>query len=170
MKLATLEDVLVDELRDLYNAEKQIIKALPRLAKAAMTPALQEALEEHLEVTQAQTRRLEQIFQELGVPARGKMCHGMKGVLSEGKELLDARKESSPEALDAAMIGAAQKVEHYEIGAYGTCIAHAETLGLSRIAKLLQETLDEEEQADQKLSEIARSGVNAAAANNAERE
>jgi ferritin-like metal-binding protein YciE len=166
MKLNTLEDVLVDELRDLYSAEKQLIKALPRMAKAASTPELQSALEDHLAVTESQAERLESILKELGASPRGKICHGMEGIISEGKELLDARKESSPEAIDAAMIGAAQKVEHYEIGAYGTCVAHAETLGLSRIAKLLQQTLDEESEADEKLTLIAKSGVNTAAANN----
>lgn len=164
MKLNTLEDVLVDELRDLYSAEKQLIKALPRMAKAASTPELQSALEDHLAVTQSQAERLEEILKELGAPTRGKVCHGMEGIITEGKELLESRKESSPEALDAAMIGAAQKVEHYEMCAYGTCVAHAETLGLSRIAKLLQQTLDEESQANEKLTQIAKSGVNSAAA------
>lgn len=164
MKLNNLQDVLQDSLRDLYSAEKQLIKALPRMAKAAHAPELRSALEEHLEVTEAQAERLETIFKELGMPARGKHCHGMEGIIEEGKELLESAKESSPEAIDAAMIGAAQKVEHYEMSAYGTACSHAETLGLNRIAELLQETLDEESQANEKLNQIAQSEVNVAAA------
>lgn len=164
MKLANLHDVLVHDLRDLYNAEKQLVKALPRMAKAAHAPELQAALREHLEVTEAQAERLEAVFQELGMTARGKMCHGMEGIIEEGKEVLEAADESDPDALDAAIIGAAQKVEHYEIGAYGTCRTHAQTLGLSRIADLLQQTLDEESQANEKLTQIAQSTVNQGAA------
>ncbi len=164
VKLNSLQDVFVDELRDLYHAEKQLIKALPRMAKAANSPELQSALEEHLDVTERQARRLEQIFKELGMAARGKPCHGMQGIIEEGKELLEARSESSPEAIDAAMVAAAQKVEHYEISGYGAARSHAETLGLSRIAGLLQETLDEESEANEKLNQLAESSINAAAA------
>ena len=164
MKLNDLQDVLVHELRDLYHAEKQLVKALPRMARAAQTDELQSALRDHLAVTQEQVERLEECFQELDLAARGIVCHGMKGLIEEGKELMETRSESDPEALDAALIGAAQKVEHYEISAYGTCRAHAETLGLSRIAELLQETLDEEVEADKLLSRIAESHINAIAA------
>ena len=164
MKLNSLHDVLVDNLRDLYNAEKQLLKALPRMAKAANSPELQSALEEHVAVTEAQAERLEKVFKEMDMPARGKTCRGMEGIIEEGKELLEARKDSSPEALDAALIGAAQKVEHYEISAYGSCRTHAETLGLSRVADLLQQTLDEESEANEKLTTIAQSTVNVAAA------
>ena len=164
MKLNSLHDVLVDNLRDLYNAEKQLLKALPRMAKAANSPELQSALEEHVAVTEAHAERLEKVFKEMDMPARGKTCRGMEGIIEEGKELLEARKDSSPEALDAALIGAAQKVEHYEISAYGSCRTHAETLGLSRVADLLQQTLDEESEANEKLTTIAQSTVNVAAA------
>ena len=163
MKLNDLHDVLVSELRDLYSAEKLIIRALPRMMKAANSPELQSALEDHLAVTEGQAERLEQVFRELDMPARAKPCAGMQGILEEGKEVLDARKESNPDAIDAALIGAAQKVEHYEISAYGSCRAHAETLGLTRVAELLQQTLDEEGEANEKLTQIAQSGVNAAA-------
>jgi ferritin-like metal-binding protein YciE len=164
VKMETLEDVLVDGLRDLYNAEKQLIKALPRMAKAASSPQLQTALDEHLAVTEAQAERLEKIFKQLEMPARGKHCRGMEGIIEEGKELLEGRKDSDPDALDAALIGAAQKVEHYEISAYGSCRAHAKRLGLSQVARLLQQTLDEESQANEKLTQIAESEVNVAAA------
>lgn len=165
MKLSNLHDVLVDELRDLYNAEKQILKALPRMSKAASSTELQNALEEHLAQTENQVERLEQIFEELDMAARGKTCHGMQGIIEEGKEVLEERKGSDPAAIDAALIAAAQKVEHYEICAYGSSRTHAELLGLSRVAELLQETLDEESEANEKLDAIARDGVNAAAAN-----
>jgi ferritin-like metal-binding protein YciE len=164
VKIESLEDVLVHGLRDLYNAEKQLIKALPRMAKAASSPQLQAALEEHLAVTEAQAERLEKIFKEMEMPARGKSCRGMEGIIQEGKELLEAGKDSDPDSLDAALIAAAQKVEHYEISAYGSCRAHAERLGLSQVARLLQQTLDEESEANEKLTNIAESAVNADAA------
>ncbi len=164
MKLNDLQDVLTHELRDLYHAEKQLVAALPRMAKGAHAPELQDAIQEHLEITKGQVERLETIFDELDMAARGITCHGMKGLVEEGKEILDVSEESDPDAVDAAIIGAAQKVEHYEISAYGTCRSHAETLGLSRIAELLQETLDEEVEADEKLSQIAMS-LNSAAKN-----
>jgi ferritin-like metal-binding protein YciE len=164
MKLESLHDVLVDGVRDLYHAEKQLIRALPRMAKAAQSSQLQSALKEHLAVTEAQAERLEQVFRELEMKPRGKPCKGMEGIIEEGKELLEARKESNPEAVDAAIIAAAQKVEHYEMSAYGSARAHAETLGLSRVASLLQETLDEESEANELLTKIAETEVNSAAA------
>jgi ferritin-like metal-binding protein YciE len=165
MKLNTLHDVFVDGLKDLYNAEKQLVKALPRMVKAASSPELQAALQDHLQVTEAQTERLEEVFKELGMRARSKHCHGMEGIIEEGKEVLEEKNGSSPEAVDAALIVAAQKVEHYEMGAYGSVRAHAETLGLSRVAELLQQTLDEESAANEKLTKIAETHVNLAAAN-----
>ena len=135
------------------------------MAKAARSSQLQSALQEHLAVTETQAERLERVFEELDLRPRGKPCKGMEGIIEEGKELLEARKESSPEAIDAAIIAAAQKVEHYEMSAYGSARAHAETLGLSRIASLLQETLDEESEANELLTKIAQSEVNSAAAN-----
>jgi ferritin-like metal-binding protein YciE len=164
MKLTNLQDVLQDELRDLYHAEKQLIKALPRMVKAANSSELQSALEEHLAVTEKQAERLETIFGELDMAARGKTCKGMQGIIEEGKELLENGKDSDPDAFDAAMIAGAQKVEHYEMSAYGSCRAHAEQLGLDRVARLLQESLDEESEANETLTKIAESRVNAAAA------
>lgn len=168
MALENLHDVLVDGIRDLYHAEKQLVKALPRMAKAASSIELKGAMEEHLAVTEKHVERLEQVFKELGVAARGKVCHGMMGLIEEGKEVIADKKESSPTALDAALITAAQKVEHYEISAYGSCRAHAELLGLNRVTKLLQQTLDEESQANETLTSIAAESVNAAALANAE--
>ncbi len=163
MALDTLHDVLVESVRDLYNAEKQLVKALPRMAKAASSIELKGAFEDHLSVTETHVKRLEQVFKELGVPTRGKVCHGMQGLIEEGKEVISEKKESSPAALDAALIAAAQKVEHYEISAYGSCRAHAQMLGLDRVTKLLQQTLDEESQANETLTAIAADSVNAAA-------
>jgi ferritin-like metal-binding protein YciE len=160
MKLNSLHDVFVDSLRDLYNAEKQLIRALPRMAKAASSPELKTAIEEHLTVTENQAHRLEQIFEELELPARGKTCPGMQGIIEEGKELISEGKDSDPDALDAALITAAQKVEHYEICGYGSARAFAETLGLSHIAEMLQETLDEESQANEQLTGLAESQIN----------
>lgn len=163
MALESLHDVLVDGVRDLYHAEKQLVKALPKMAKAASSVELKGALEEHLAVTETHVQRLEQVFKELGVTARGKLCHGMQGLIEEGKEVIAEKKESSPAALDAALITAAQKVEHYEISAYGSCRSHAELLGLDRVTKLLQQTLDEESHANETLTTIAAESVNAAA-------
>lgn len=163
MALDTLHDVLVDSVRDLYNAEKQLLKALPRMAKAASSIELKGAIEEHLTVTETHVKRLEQIFRELGLPPRSKACHGMQGLIEEGKEVIAEKKVSSPAALDAALISAAQKVEHYEISAYGSCRAHADMLGLDRVSKLLQQTLDEESEANETLTTIAAESVNAAA-------
>jgi ferritin-like metal-binding protein YciE len=152
-----LQELLVDELKDLYSAENQIIKALPRMAKKAASPELRRAFETHLEETRNQAGRLEQIAEEMDFSLRGKKCKGMEGLLEEGKEVMQ---EFDEETLDAGMIGAAQKVEHYEIAGYGTARAHANMLGLKRVAKLLQQTLDEEARTDKKLSQLAESAVN----------
>jgi ferritin-like metal-binding protein YciE len=153
-----LGELLQDELKDLYSAENQIIKALPRMAKAASSPELRRAFERHLEETRRQVERLDQIGEELQVKLTGKKCKGMEGLLAEGKELMEEDLEE--DALDAGLIGAAQKVEHYEIAAYGTARTHAEMLGYRRIAKLLQQTLNEEGATDKKLTQLAESVVN----------
>jgi ferritin-like metal-binding protein YciE len=157
-----LEELLEDELKDLYNAEHQIIKALPRMAKASSSPELRRAFERHLEETRRQVERLDQIGEELQMKLTGKKCKGMEGLIAEGKELMEEDLEE--DALDAGMIGAAQKVEHYEIAAYGTARTHAEMLGYRRVAKLLQQTLNEEGATDKKLTQLAESVVNYEAA------
>jgi ferritin-like metal-binding protein YciE len=162
MSLDTLHSLFQDELKDVYHAEKQLLQALPRLAKAVESPELEQAFTNHLKETENQVARLEKIFKALDMPARGKMCHGMKGLLEEGKELMEEG-ETGP-VLDAALIGAAQRVEHYEIAAYGCLRTYATLLGLPDVAKLLAETLAEEEAADEKLNEVAETSVNASAA------
>src|SRR5581483_6942959 len=149
MKMKSLQDLFVDELRDLYSAENQLVKALPKMVKAASSPELQAAFQEHLEVTKGQVNRLEKIFEQLDTRAKGKKCMGMEGLIEEGKEIME--EDATPEVLDAALIGAAQRVEHYEIAGYGSARAHAERLGFDEAATLLQETLDEEAEADKKL-------------------
>jgi ferritin-like metal-binding protein YciE len=152
-----LHELLVDELKDLYSAENQIIKALPKMAKKAASPELRRAFETHLEETRAQAERLEQIAEEMDFPLRGKKCKGMEGLLEEGKEVMQ---EFEDDTLDAGMIAAAQKVEHYEIAGYGTAHAHANMLGLKKVARMLQQTLDEEARTDKKLSQLAESAIN----------
>lgn len=162
MSLDSLEKLFLEELKDVYNAEKQITRALPRMAKAAESPQLQQAFTKHLKETEGQIQRLERIFKELGQAARGKKCKGMEGLIEEGKEKLE--EDSEPEVLDAALIASAQKVEHYEIAAYGCLRTYAELLGYSGAAQLLQQTLQEEEAADKKLTQLGESGINQAAA------
>jgi ferritin-like metal-binding protein YciE len=158
-----LEELLHDELKDLYSAENQIIKALPRMAKAATSPELKRAFERHLEETRRQVERLEAIGDELEMKLTGKKCAGMEGLIEEGKELMG--EVDDEDALDAGLIGAAQKVEHYEIAAYGTARTHAEMLGYRKIAKLLQQTLNEEGLTDKKLTQLAESLINVEAVN-----
>lgn len=158
MAAQTLEDLLVETLRDTYNAEKQLVKALPKMAKTANSDELRAAFEEHLEVTRKQVTRLEKVFNELGVGVRGKHCVAMEGLIEEGKELME--EDHDPEVLDAGLIAAAQKVEHYEIAAYGTVRTWAEMLGYTRAAQLLEESLNEEAEADEKLSQLAMTTVN----------
>ena len=162
MSLDTLHSLFQDELKDVYHAEKQLLQALPRLAKAVESPELEQAFTNHLKETENHVARLEKIFKALDMPARGKMCHGMKGLLEEGKELMEEGETGA--VLDAALIGAAQRVEHYEIAAYGCLRTYATLLGLPEVAKLLAETLAEEEAADEKLNEVAETSVNASAA------
>jgi ferritin-like metal-binding protein YciE len=158
MALDSLHDLYVDELKDLYNAENQLVKALPKMAKAATNPDLKAAIEEHLEVTRGQVERLERIFKELGVSPKGKKCKAMEGLIEEGKEVME---EDGQEAvIDAALIAAAQRVEHYEMAGYGCARTFAKLLGYDEAARLLQETLDEEGDADKKLTELAETGIN----------
>jgi len=162
VKLKTLEDLLIKELKDLYSAEKQIIKALPKMAKAANSDALREALEDHLEVTKEQAARLEQIFETLSISPRGPRCDAMEGLLEEGEELLE--EDAAPAVRDAGIIAAAQRVEHYEMAGYGTASTFARLLDHNEMADTLQKTLDEEGDADEKLTELAESEVNVEAA------
>lgn len=157
----TLQDALVDEIRDLYHAEKQLVKALPKMAKAATSDDLRLAIENHLTETEQHVTRLEEVFELLDQKPRAKTCAGMAGIIEEGA---DALKENASEAvLDAMIIASAQRAEHYEMAAYGTAAAWAESLGLGDVGRLLQETLDEEKRADQTLSTLAEAGINAAA-------
>jgi ferritin-like metal-binding protein YciE len=153
MKLNSLEKVLHDQLKDLYSAETQLVKALPKMARHASSEQLRHAFESHLEETRQHVERLQSIGETLGVKVAGKKCKGMEGLIEEGKEILDAEGEEA--VLDAALIAAAQRVEHYEIASYGTACALAEQLGDERTARLLQRTLDEESAADDKLTQIA---------------
>lgn len=150
---SSLKDLYVDELRDLYNAETQLVKALPKMAKASSNEQLQQAFEEHLRQTSEQVSRLEQIFERLEEKPSGKRCLGMEGLVKEGSETL--RENYSDEVKDAAIIGAAQRVEHYEMAGYGTARAFAELLGQSEDVSLLEQSLEEEKQADEKLTRLA---------------
>ncbi|HEX4128922.1 MAG TPA: ferritin-like domain-containing protein [Pirellulales bacterium] len=158
MKVNSLEDLFVHELKDLYSAEKQLIKALPKMAKGATSEKLKEAIQEHLEETKGQVERLEKIFESLDKTGRGVTCKAMQGLVEEGSETLELDTEDV--LRDAAIIAAAQRVEHYEMAGYGTARAYAELLGLDDAARLLQETLDEEKAADEKLNELAMSEIN----------
>src|SRR3954468_4520673 len=158
MELDTLKDLYIDEIKDLYSAEKQLIKALPKMAKAANDQQLQQAFRTHLKQTAEHAARLEQICEELGVSPRGKKCVGMEGLIEEGSDLIKERPD--PEVLDAGLISAAQHVEHYEIAGYGTVRTYARQLGFETQAELLQQTLDEEGQTDHLLTELAESGIN----------
>jgi ferritin-like metal-binding protein YciE len=153
MAAENLHELFVDELRDIYDAEKQLTKALPKMAKAAESPELKAGFEEHLEITRMQVNRCEEIFKSLGMAARGKPCEGMKGLIEEGQEMMEEL-ETGP-TLDAALIASAQKVEHYEIASYGTLATFAEILGLQDAKDLLGQTLDEEKEADEKLTQVA---------------
>ena len=158
----TLHDAFVDELRDTYDAEKQLTKALPKLAKAASNPKLREAFEAHLEETQGHVERLEQVFESLEEKVRGKHCEGIAGIIDEGKSIME--EDFDDTTMDACLIAAGQRAEHYEMAAYGTLVAWAQAMGHSDAAKLLQQTLDEEKAADKKLSGLAEGGINQSAA------
>jgi ferritin-like metal-binding protein YciE len=158
MDMTSLQDLYVDELRDLLSAENQIIKALPRMAKRATNPDLQQAFEEHLDQSKTHVERLNQIFDSLGQKPRAKKCKGIEGIIEEGKEFMD--EADSEEVMDAGLIAAAQRVEHYEMAAYGTVRTYAQLLGEDQAARLLQQTLDEEGDTDKKLTELAMNGIN----------
>ncbi|HET7220793.1 MAG TPA: ferritin-like domain-containing protein [Vicinamibacterales bacterium] len=164
-KTSTLHDAWLDELRDLYNAEKQISKALPKMVKAATAAPLADAFEAHLQETLKQIQRLEQVFESVGETAKSKTCDGMAGILEEGKDIMS--EDFDEPTMDASLIAAAQKVEHYEIASYGTVIAWAEAMGHTQAARLLKQTLGEEEAADEKLTSLATSGINEQAASEA---
>ena len=154
MKIETLRELMIDELQDLHSAEQQIVKALPKLVKASHNPNLKKAFEHHLEETKNHVTRLENIFKRLNESPKGKTCEGMKGLLKEGEERISDGGE--PEVLDAGLISAAQRVEHYEIAAYGSARTYAELLGDREAVRLLEETLEEEKAADSKLNQVAR--------------
>jgi ferritin-like metal-binding protein YciE len=158
MKLKTIEDLLLHELKDLYSAENQLIKALPKMAKAASNEELKAGFEEHLEQTKGHAERLEEIGEKLGKKLTGHKCKAMEGLIEEGAELIDEDAEDS--VRDAALIGAAQRVEHYEIAGYGTTIALARGLGHDDVAEILEQTLEEEKETDAKLTELAESTIN----------
>jgi len=159
---STLHDAFIDELRDVYDAEKQLTKALPKMAKAASTPQLRQAFESHLTETQGQIERLERVFASLEEKARGKHCDGIAGIIEEGKSVM--AEDFDDTTMDACLIAAGQRAEHYEMAAYGTLVAWAEAMGHSEAATLLQQTLDEEKATDKKLSDLAEGGINESAA------
>jgi ferritin-like metal-binding protein YciE len=158
MKVNTLQKLYTDELRDLYNAENQLLKALPKMAKAASSEDLKEAFEKHLKQTKGHVERLRQVFEELGERPKGKTCQAMKGLIEEGSEILE--KDGDDSVIDAGIIVAAQKVEHYEIAGYGSVRTFAQLLGRDRSAQLLQKTLEEESEANELLNKLAEDIVN----------
>ena len=158
----TLHDAFIDELRDAYDAEKQLLKALPKLAKASKSPELRQAFLTHRDETQGQIERLEHVFASLDEKVRGKHCDGIAGIIEEGKSVME--EEFDDATMDACLIASGQRAEHYEMAAYGTLVAWARAMGHTDVAELLQETLDEEKAADQKLSSLAEDGINREAA------
>lgn len=159
MKLDSLNKLYIEQLKDIYSAENQLVEALPKMAKAATSSDLQQAFKEHLEETKGHVKRIEQIFETLEYSPNGPKCKAMEGLIEEGEELIQ-EDDADPDVLDAGLIAAAQRVEHYEIAAYGTVHTYAEQLGYDDAAELLQETLDEEYDADDKLSELAVNTIN----------
>jgi len=166
MPMQSLQDLFELELKDIYHAEKQLLKALPKMARGAMSDKLREGFEEHLEQTEGHVERLEQVFSLIDVAPRGKRCEAMEGLIEEGSSILQEEEES--DVRDAALIAAAQKVEHYEIASYGTLCTYAEMLGLDEAKEILGQTLTEEKETDEKLTQLAESEVNAAAMSAAE--
>jgi len=164
----TLHDAFIDELRDAYDAEKQLTKALPKLAKASTSSALRQAFEAHLEETQGQIMRLEEVFGLLDEKVQGKHCDGIAGIIEEGKSVMEEDFEDT--TMDACLIAAGQRAEHYEMAAYGTLVAWARAMGHDDVADLLEQTLDEEKAADEKLTALAESGVNQKAADAVEQD
>jgi ferritin-like metal-binding protein YciE len=161
----SLHDAFLDELRDAYDAEKQLTKALPKLAKAATSPVLRDAFESHLEETRGHVERLEAVMEGLGEKVRGKHCDGIAGIIEEGKSVME--EDFDEDTMDACLIASGQRAEHYEMAAYGTLIAWANAMGHSDAAGILQTILDEEKAADEKLSSLAEGGINQKAADNA---
>jgi ferritin-like metal-binding protein YciE len=166
--IESLEELLQAEIKDIYDAEKQLTKALPKLAKKASSPELKQAFEEHLRQTEQHLERLEQVFEQMEMPVRGKKCEGMQHLISEGEDMIGEAEDDATR--DALMIAAAQKVEHYEIASYGTMRTWASVLGHNEIAGIFEETLEEEKETDQKLTQIAESFVNEEAAEGEEEE
>ncbi|MDB5322742.1 MAG: hypothetical protein JWN40_4373 [Phycisphaerales bacterium] len=166
MQMENLQDLMKSDLKDVLHAENQIVKALPKMIKKASHPELQEALQEHLEETKEQVNRVEQVMELLGMPVRAKTCKAMQGILEEGKEVMG--EDADDDVMDAALIGAAQKVEHYEIATYGTLCTYAELLGLEEAKRLLGQNLEEEKNADQKLTDLAEAVINLEAADHTE--
>lgn len=160
-KMMNLEDLFQDVLKDLYDAEQQIVKAMPKMIEKAQSKELKQGFKDHLEVTHRQVQRIEQIFKELEMPAKGKHCKGMEGLIKEGEEVM--KEPMEPQVLDAALIAAAQKIEHYEISGYGTARAYAQALGHQNIARMLDMTANEEGQTDKKLTALAEGHINAKA-------
>jgi len=165
MKLNSLQDLMVDEVRDLYSAEKQLVKALPKVAKAATSPRLKTLLQEHLAETENHVKRLEQAFQNLGLTPRAKKCKAMEGLVEEANDILE--EDADPEVLDAAIIASGNRIEHYEIAAYGTVRTYAQIMGNQQLVNLFQQTLDEEGNADKKLTALAESSINLEASSGA---
>ncbi len=165
MRLDSLQELFITELQDLYDAENRLVKALPDMADKASHSELQNAIRQHLEQTRQQVRRLEEVFDGLGVKAKGQKCKGMVGILDEGDDI--AGKSGDPSAIDAGIIASAQKVEHYEIASYGTVCSYAQILGHTRAHQLLSQTLQEEKETDQKLTILAEQIVNVEAARTA---
>ena len=161
----TLHDVFLDELRDTFNSESQLTKALPKLARAASSPELRRAFESHLKETHGHLKRLEKVFASLDAKARGKQCDGMAGIIEEGKSIMDEDLDDT--TMDACLIAAAQRAEHYEMAAYGSLVAWARAMGHDEAAGLLEQTLEEEKAADEKLSSLAEGGINQEAADTA---
>ena len=164
----TLRDAFIDELRDAYDAEKQLLKALPKLAKSSTADALREAFESHLDETQGHVEKLEQVFELLEEKVRGTHCDGIAGIIEEGKRVME--EDFDDETMDACLIAGGQRSEHYEMAAYGTLVAWAKAMGHEEAAGLLEEILEEEKAADEKLTQIAEGGVNAGAASAAHSE
>ena len=158
MAAKNMQDLLIEELRDIYHAEKQLTRALPKMARAASNEKLKQAFTQHLEETQGQIERLEQVFEKLDTRTRGKHCHAMEGLIEEAKEIMEMG--LAPELQDVALIAAAQKVEHYEIAGYGTLHALAQSAGLDEVAQLLEQTLNEEKKTDELLNKLAINDVN----------
>ena len=162
MQMENLEDLLKEDLKDVLHAENQIIKALPKMIKTASNEELKSAFQDHLEETKGHVERLEQVMESLGMPVKGKPCKAMQGIIEEGKEVME--EDAEEDVMDAALIGAAQKVEHYEIATYGTLCTYADLLGLQDAKRLLGQNLEEEKRTDQKLTELAEAVINLEAA------